>query len=279
MEDNSVDGGSYEDLFNDDNHCQLPSTKNEEYPSYNKDEAIKKETYTTDISSDELVVLSCNSNPPKKKKPRVSPKNTKNTNKPKKEKSSSDEIPQHVCEECGKVYKSLVKLTEHQYSHKPLEEYPFHCTEPDCGKAFKTRSSFQEHKLRHDGIKNFHCHLCDMKRTSKKELDIHINYHTKERQWLCPKCSMIFYSANDLRSHDKIVHLRIRKFFCRFCSQAFAKNYALKHHEMRHTGEKPHVCSECKKGFIQMVSLRTHMKTHKLMLENKSTKDVVTTND
>ncbi|XP_005179723.2 zinc finger protein 41 [Musca domestica] len=181
---------------------------------------------------------------------------------PRKTKEKPEEPTHHVCEECGKVYRSLMKLVEHQYTHKPLEEYPFHCDEPNCGKAFRTSCGFQDHKLRHAGIKKFHCHLCDMKKTSKKELDIHINYHTKEKKYECPKCSMVFYSANDLRTHDKVVHLKIRRFTCSFCNHQFAKKYALRNHEMRHTGERPYTCKECGKGFIQLVSLRTHMKSH-----------------
>ncbi|XP_073829109.1 uncharacterized protein [Musca autumnalis] len=183
--------------------------------------------------------------------------------KPRKPKDKSDEpIRRHVCEECGKEYKTIVKLKEHQYIHRPIEEYPFHCDEPNCGKAFRSSCGFQDHKLRHAGIKNFQCHLCDMRKTSKKELNIHINYHTKEKKFICPKCSAVFYSANDMRNHDKVVHLKIRRFTCSYCNHQFAKKYALKIHEMRHTGEKPYVCNECGKGFIQMVSMRTHMKTH-----------------
>ncbi|XP_075158656.1 uncharacterized protein LOC142231881 isoform X2 [Haematobia irritans] len=280
---NSESIGKTDDIPKDDTndkiditHLKKESDSND--PEY-QDTISESEKSICDISSDDerplivrfpkKTILKTHDSCKEKKKPPSTRQRKLKT---------SDEKTQHVCEECGKVYKSLVKLIEHQYSHKPLEEYPFHCDEESCGKAFKNKSSYQEHKLRHAGVKNFKCHLCDMKKTTKKELDIHINYHTKERQWLCPKCSMIFYSSNDLRSHDRIVHLRIRRFFCRFCDQAFAKNYALKHHEMRHTGKKPHVCSECGKGFIQMVSLRTHMKTHKSLVENLTKTKIIKDN-
>ncbi|XP_059224060.1 myoneurin [Stomoxys calcitrans] len=177
-----------------------------------------------------------------------------------KQKSHNEDKPQHICEECGKVYPSLARLIEHQYSHKPKTEYPYHCKE--CNKAFKHRQTFMAHQMRHAGIKNFQCPYCDMKKTTKSELRAHMNYHTKERQWLCPKCPLIFSSAANLRRHDQVVHQGIRRYSCSYCSTTFGKQESLKHHEMRHTGEKPHVCLICDKRFIQSVALKAHMKIH-----------------
>lgn len=58
---------------------------------------------------------------------------------------SKNSIPQHVCEECGKVFDKFRQLETHQYNHKSPEEHPFFCTE--CNKIYKSRQTFKEHQL------------------------------------------------------------------------------------------------------------------------------------
>lgn len=178
----------------------------------------------------------------------------------KKEKSTTKTPHRHVCEECGKIYTKLQTFKEHQYTHGPKELYPFQCEE--CEKAFVKQRTFNEHKLRHAGIKNFECSVCKAKKTTKKELRSHMNSHTRELQYPCPNCPMIFYRSSNRRIHVDVVHQGIRRYACRFCDQTFGKGDNLKNHELLHTGEKPHACTECGKRFVQRVSLRSHMKTH-----------------
>lgn len=172
----------------------------------------------------------------------------------------SREPKTYVCEDCGKTFKSVTTLKEHRYKHAPEEDYPFKCGE--CGKRYRSKRTYKDHQLRHSGIKNYICTYCGMKKTTQNELRAHINYHTKEKQWPCPKCPSVFNSSGNLGMHDRIVHKGIRPFTCRFCNLSFGKQDTLKHHEMRHTGEKPHGCELCGKRFIQIVALRAHMKTH-----------------
>lgn len=40
----------------------------------------------------------------------------------------------------------------------------------------------------------------------------------------------------------------------------------MKHHEMTHTGERPHVCIICDRGFIQKIALRKHMLSHEAIV-------------
>lgn len=177
------------------------------------------------------------------------------------DKPSLIKTPQvHVCEECGKTFAKLQTFKEHQYTHGPKELYPFQCTE--CDKAFVKQRTLKEHQMRHAGIKNFECSYCGAKKTTKKELRSHINSHTREKKYPCPNCSMIFYRSSNMRIHVQVVHQGIRRFVCRYCDQTFGKGDNLKNHELLHTGEKPHECTECGKRFVQKVSLRSHMKTH-----------------
>ncbi|KAF2367439.1 Zinc finger C2H2-type [Trinorchestia longiramus] len=51
---------------------------------------------------------------------------------------------------------------------------------------------------------------------------------------------------------------------CYSCSRTFAHSSNLLRHERQHSGEKPHRCSFCARGFIQAVGLKRHLKKHHL---------------
>lgn len=166
-----------------------------------------------------------------------------------------------VCDECGKTFKCKWNLNQHKIRHAGIEHYPFKCDQ--CPKRFVASKDFKAHTLRHAGIKNFECDFCGLKKTTMKELKIHLNYHTKEKQWSCTECpSMVFNSSSNLSLHRKTVHYKIKDFNCQFCQQSFARRETLRYHEMTHTGEKPRECSICGKRFIQLIALKTHIKTH-----------------
>ncbi|XP_067645663.1 zinc finger protein 391-like [Eurosta solidaginis] len=177
------------------------------------------------------------------------------------------ELKSHICETCGKVFKSTTILREHRYTHKDKSERPFSCDQPNCTRRFANKDKLKVHLKRHAGIKNYVCSHCGMRKTTKNELTIHMNYHTLERTWPCRFCSKVCNSAGNLKTHVRTVHERLKEYACRHCDLKFAKPDTRKYHEMRHTGEKPNVCPECGKGFIQPAALRTHMKVHERQQE------------
>ncbi|XP_030375474.1 RB-associated KRAB zinc finger protein [Scaptodrosophila lebanonensis] len=181
------------------------------------------------------------------------------------------EPKKHVCEFCGKVFKSSAVLKDHCYTHKDQSELPHACEEPECLRRFSKKEKLKVHMLRHAGIKNFTCPYCGMRKTTRNELKIHINYHTLERTWPCRFCTKVCNSAGNLKMHVRTVHERARDYACSHCDRTFAKPDTRKYHEMTHTGEKPNECLECGKRFTQPAALRTHRKIHQRQREKTNT--------
>ncbi|XP_054735702.1 zinc finger protein 99 [Anastrepha obliqua] len=172
------------------------------------------------------------------------------------------ELKSHICEICGKVFKSTAILNDHRYTHKDKSERPHACNQPNCVRRFSNKEKLKVHLMRHAGIKNYVCPHCGLRKTTMNELKVHINYHTLERTWPCRFCTQVCNSSGNLRTHVRTVHERAKDYACRHCDRTFAKPDTRKYHEMTHTGEKPNECPDCGKRFIQPAALRTHRKIH-----------------
>ena len=49
---------------------------------------------------------------------------------------------------------------------------------------------------------------------------------------------------------------------CLQCDRTFTVSSTFKYHMMKHSGEKPYVCSLCGRAFIQSGTLNKHLKSH-----------------
>ena len=67
----------------------------------------------------------------------------------------------------------------------------------------------------------------------------------------------------ELQSHQAI-HSDIRPHNCSMSDATFKRRQELRLHILKHTGEKPLICTKCerKKTFLTLGELKSHLKTH-----------------
>ncbi|KAH8257105.1 hypothetical protein KR038_003601 [Drosophila bunnanda] len=166
-----------------------------------------------------------------------------------------------LCTECGLTCKSHKLLTRHIARHKENEDpqRPHLCD--TCGRGFRTKAQLTIHTRRHTGERPFKCTICPKAYTHGPTLRMHMLIHDETKAHKCLDCEKSFYSISSLRAHQRW-HSGDRPYQCPDCPQTFAKNSGLKLHQRLHTGERPYKCHLCDQGFVQNHHLVTHLRVH-----------------
>ncbi|KAI5320457.1 hypothetical protein L3X38_040165 [Prunus dulcis] len=143
---------------------------------------------------------------------------------------------QHVCQDCGKVFKFASKLQKHENSHVKLDSVEAFCSEPGCMKYFSNEKCLKAH------IQSCHqhitCEICGTKKL-KRNIERHLCTHEGGRASVERiKCSYkgclhTFSTKSNLHQHVKAVHLEHKPFVCSFsgCGMRFAYKHVRDKHE------------------------------------------------
>ncbi|XP_033742554.1 zinc finger and BTB domain-containing protein 24-like [Pecten maximus] len=170
--------------------------------------------------------------------------------------------PQHCCDTCGKMYKSLRTFIKHKKIHEDDYEKPeYPCDQ--CDKRFSTKYVLNYHiKAEHMGIrKSFLCPTCGKSFTQKNSYIQHANVHMGLRPHICKVCNKSFAYEKSLKEH-KYTHDEVKRFKCEVCDKLFRQSSALAIHMKVHKGGKDHLCGVCGKGFTQKQALYRHERIH-----------------
>ncbi|GBP32722.1 Zinc finger protein 426 [Eumeta japonica] len=190
------------------------------------------------------------------------------------------------CQMCSELYKSYVQLDKHMNTH-----YKNHICET-CGKSFKTHEGLRDHAKRHKE-KQHVCKKCDVVFSNyyrKRQHDIahhnlkvgHVcphcpetfnSYHNRlwhlvkvhnyeKPEFKCVTCEKVFYNNSLLRSHIRKYHLQERNVQCSVCNTKFFRKCDLTEHMKNHTKERKFVCTFCGKSFIWKKNLNIHLAIH-----------------
>ncbi|XP_070562656.1 uncharacterized protein [Ptychodera flava] len=164
--------------------------------------------------------------------------------------TSDQESKTVLCELCGRSFKSEENLKRHMRVH--LEMLPFLCS--FCDKSFGSQSQLQMH-LDKDHVTHpdaFKCDKCLKVHTSQEQLD---NHREKD------ECSFTSLQFGELKTDGSTVLYREgrERVQCSHCDQMVLKQ-DYEDHVNTHTGNKPHECNECGRGFAHRAGLNSHLK-------------------
>ncbi|XP_034720022.1 zinc finger protein 408-like [Etheostoma cragini] len=171
----------------------------------------------------------------------------------------------YVCEHCGKAFARRPSLRIHRLLHCSRVVYTqrpkVRCKV--CPKLLANSGSLRNHMKIHTGEKPHICQHCGKCFSQKGNLEAHLRSHNGEKPFPCSECDQSFSQKPDLRRH-MFSHTG-GGFLCSFCGKSLRDPHSLKSHERLHTGERPHRCPVCGKGYILATKLRRHIKSSHLM--------------
>lgn len=107
---------------------------------------------------------------------------------------------QLVCQVCGKILDTKIKLRSHIRNHD--QTLKFKCTFKDCTKAFRVKHHLNNHSRVHSKVSPFCCTFegCSARFRQKHALTIHLRKHNKDFK-VCAGCKSPFITQFRLNKH------------------------------------------------------------------------------
>ncbi|KAJ2939775.1 hypothetical protein O0L34_g17965 [Tuta absoluta] len=193
--------------------------------------------------------------------------------------SESDKKPQYLCNECSATLEQAVRL-------KMTAEASQWRLQQEAELTFETETEIEQ---LNDDIRKPHGGFFIIKPGTNEVV----------REWVCKKCRKLFHTQAEFADHENLPNCRLttasdlnQRFVCEYCGKAYGgsmllnrhkltahsdepgaypcrfcsfrshSRYNTSTHERSHTGERPHKCHVCGKGFSSPANLWTHKRTH-----------------
>ncbi|XP_058465718.1 zinc finger protein 28-like [Malaya genurostris] len=182
-----------------------------------------------------------------------------------------------ICEQCGKVCKSITALKSHMRDHKLNLRCGY------CDKMFHRQNKLFRHVSRvHEKAEKYECNLCKHIVHSLESYNAHLKMHNAEKSFSCDLCPMTFCTSGNLglhkKAHAKNVNYKPRKdwtnhytvlstsegdksYSCNHCSSTYSGtiNAIISHVKCHFKDLK---CDQCDLKFTNAHKLKTHYVVH-----------------
>lgn len=152
----------------------------------------------------------------------------------------------HVCDVCYGLFQSRSQLRNHvrkQHRPQPGGNLPVALICPECRKSFMRSSLLKRHcKAVHDRLLSHACTRCPKRFSTERQRQRHLAIvHRSEM------------------TEDELHSLTlIQRYVCEECAYSTYSSKTIRRHVYGHTGQFPHVCDECGRGFVFRFELTTH---------------------
>ncbi|KAL1517782.1 hypothetical protein ABEB36_001505 [Hypothenemus hampei] len=172
-----------------------------------------------------------------------------------------------LCVYCGKGFRQLAQLKNHEVTHKLPEDMPSWSKVKKCDKCqrfFSNSKSLKIHiKTVHEHFKPFICNICGHKSSRKAMLELHIRQHTASKPHKCNYCQFKTGDPNSLRKHT-MKHLGAASYQCPHCPYSCIQASSIKRHLLNKHKEKAGVysCKYCRFTTINEANWTSHEKNH-----------------
>uniref|UniRef100_A0A182QM72 C2H2-type domain-containing protein n=1 Tax=Anopheles farauti TaxID=69004 RepID=A0A182QM72_9DIPT len=132
-----------------------------------------------------------------------------------------------------------------------------------CGAIYTTGNALKRHENTHTLRVRYGCEQCGKQFAKMDCLTQHVRIHTQTRPYACEQCPKAFIQLAHLRIHHRACHSGERPHWCGVCNRGFRCRTALTVHGRIHTGEKPFRCTICGVRFSDAGTLRKHGAVHR----------------